>query len=284
MKITRKPEWLQKKINPAAHTEMERLLGEYRLHTVCQEAMCPNISECFRQRQATFLIMGKRCTRLCTFCNVTKEPPVPLDPGEPERVAAAVASLRLAHVVITSPTRDDLADGGAAHFAATVTALHAAAPETAVELLIPDFQENNDALRTVLASSPRILGHNVETVPRLYGIRSGADYHRSLRVLDAARTIAPAIPTKSGLMLGLGETVDEVREVLRDLRRVGCAFLAIGQYLAPSRNHAPVREFIPPEQFDRYREEALALGFVHVESAPYVRSSYHAAQYSPQCG
>jgi lipoic acid synthetase len=280
MRITRKPEWLQKRINPGAHAEMERLLGDLRLHTVCQEAMCPNISECFRQRQATFLIMGRHCTRLCTFCNVTKETPLPLDPGEPARVAAAVVRLALSHVVVTSPTRDDLPDGGAAHYAATVAALHAAAPATAVELLIPDLQGCEASLATVVAAAPHILGHNVETVPRLYGIRSGADYGRSLALLAAARRLAPGLATKSGLMLGLGETEAEILAVFRDLAAAGCTYLSVGQYLAPSRNHFPVQEFVPPERFERYREQALALGFRHVESAPYVRSSYHAAHYA----
>ncbi len=282
MKITRKPEWLQKRISPGAHGEMERLLGDLRLHTVCQEAMCPNISECFRQRQATFLIMGRRCTRLCTFCNVAKETPLPLDPGEPARVAAAVVRLGLSHVVVTSPTRDDLPDGGAAHYAATVAAVREAAPETTVELLIPDLQGCEASLATVIAASPAILGHNVETVPRLYAIRCGADYGRSVALLAAARRLAPGLATKSGLMLGLGETEEEVGAVLRDLAAAGCTYLSIGQYLAPSRNHFPVQEYLAPERFDRYREEALALGFSHVESAPYVRSSYHAAQYGAQ--
>jgi lipoyl synthase len=279
MKITRKPEWLQKRINPSAHAEMERLLGDFRLHTVCQEAMCPNISECFREKQATFLIMGKRCTRLCSFCNVTKETPLPLDPAEPSRVAQAVARLGLSHVVITSPTRDDLADGGSGHYAATVAAIRTGSPATRIELLVPDFRGSEESLRTVVAAAPDILGHNVETVPRLYAIRSGADYGRSLAVLAAAQRLAPAIPAKSGIMLGLGETEEEVLAVCRDLRVAGCSFLSIGQYLAPSRRHAPVAAFIPPESFDRLREEALAMGFAHVESGPYVRSSYHAADY-----
>lgn len=281
MKITRKPEWLQKKINPAAHAEMERLLGDHRLHTVCQEAMCPNISECFRNRQATFLILGKRCTRLCSFCNVTKEAPLPADTAEPARVAAAVARLGLAHVVITSPTRDDLPDGGAALYAATVAAIREISPATRVELLIPDFQGSRPSIAVVTEAQPDILGHNVETVPRLYEIRSGADYRRSLSVLATARELAPALPTKSGIMLGLGETESEVVEVFADLRRAGCVYLSIGQYLAPSRRHFPVQEFVRPEQFDSLREKALTMGFVHVESGPYVRSSYLAEQY---CG
>jgi lipoic acid synthetase len=279
MNITRKPEWLQKKINPAAHAEMERLLGDHRLHTVCQEAMCPNISECFRNRQATFLILGKRCTRLCSFCNVTKEEPLPADSAEPARVAAAVARLGLSHVVITSPTRDDLPDGGATLYAATVAAIRAASPATRVELLIPDFQGRCIAIMTVVRACPDILGHNVETVPRLYGIRTGADYRRSLALLETVRELAPELPTKSGVMLGLGETEEEVLAVFADLRRAGCTYLSVGQYLAPSRRHYPVQEFVRPEQFDRLREQALALGFAHVESGPYVRSSYLAEQY-----
>jgi lipoyl synthase len=279
MKITRKPDWLQKKINPAAHAEMERLLGDHRLHTVCREAMCPNISECFRQKQATFLILGKRCTRLCSFCNVAKEEPLPVEAEEAARVAQAVARLGLAHVVITSPTRDDLPDGGAGHYAATVAAIREASASTRIELLIPDFQGERGAIATVVAAGPNILGHNVETVPRLYQIRSGADYRRSLAVLEAARELAPELPTKSGIMVGLGETEDEVLAVFADLRRAGCAYLSVGQYLAPSRGHYPVREFIRPERFDCFREKAMALGFAHVESGPYVRSSYHAEQY-----
>lgn len=279
MKITRKPEWLQKKINPAAHAEMERLLGDHRLHTVCQEAMCPNISECFRLRQATFLILGRSCTRLCSFCNVTKETPLSPDPAEPGRVAQAIARLGLSHVVITSPTRDDLPDGGAGLYVATVAAIRATLPATRIELLIPDFRGDRAAIQAVAAVRPDILGHNVETVPRLYHIRAGADYRRSLEVLAAARNIDPRLPTKSGLMVGLGEMADEVLAVMADLRRVGCAYLSLGQYLAPSKKHYPVQEFVSPERFEFYRERALALGFAHVESGPYVRSSYHAEQY-----
>ena len=280
MKIVRKPEWLQKRVSPGAHAEMERLLGDFQLHTVCQEALCPNISECFRARQATFLIMGKACTRHCTFCNVTKETPLPPDPGEPERVAGAVARLGLSHVVITSPTRDDLPDGGSAAYAATVGAIRRLSPGTRIELLVPDFQGSRECIALVTAASPDIFGHNLETVPRLYDIRQGADYRRSLDLLATARELAPAIPTKSGLMLGLGESEEEVLTVLHDLRMAGCSYLSLGQYLAPSRRHQSVAEFIPPETFDRLRDVALGLGFTHVESGPYVRSSYHAADYA----
>lgn len=279
MKITRKPEWLQKKISPSAHGEMERLLGDHRLHTVCQEAMCPNISECFRSRQATFLILGKLCTRLCSFCNVTKKEPLPADPAEPGRVAAAVQRLGLSHVVITSPTRDDLPDGGASLYAGTVEEVRRASPETRIELLIPDFMGEVKSLETVAAAQPDIIGHNLETVPRLYHIRKGADYRRSLEVLRVLHGIAPGSKTKSGVMLGLGEEEGELFQVLADLRGVGCAYLSLGQYLAPSRNHYPVQTFIEPDKFEQYRQKALAMGFAHVESGPYVRSSYHAEQY-----
>lgn len=279
MKIVRKPEWLQKKINPSAHAEMERLLDDHRLHTVCQEAICPNISECFMNRQATFLILGKSCTRLCSFCNVTKEPPLPADPQEPARVAQAVVRLGLSHMVMTSPTRDDLPDGGAGLYAATVAAIREASPDTRIELLIPDFQGNRESIATVVDAKPDIIGHNVETAPRLYHIRHGADYRRSLAVLETVRELDPRFKTKSGIMVGLGETEGEVLAVFADLKKAGCAYLSVGQYLAPSKRHFPVREFIRPERFDFYREEALSLGFAHVESGPYVRSSYHAEQY-----
>ncbi|QXE89609.1 lipoyl synthase [Geomonas subterranea] len=280
MKAVRKPEWLQKKVNPAAHAEMEGLLKELNLNTVCQQARCPNITECFRQRQATFLILGRACTRLCSFCSVSKEVPLPPEQGEPAAVAEAVCRLKLSHVVITSPTRDDLPDGGARQYAETVAAIRSASPDTKIELLIPDFQGDLDALKKVLASAPDILGHNLETVPRLYAIRSGADYQRSLRLLANARRLEPALKTKSGLMLGLGEEEDELLAVFKDLVASGCSYLSLGQYLAPSRQHYPVQNFVEPERFDRLKEQALAAGLLHVESAPYVRSSYMAERYS----
>jgi lipoic acid synthetase len=279
MQVRRKPEWLQKKISPADHAEMDRLLGSLQLNTVCREATCPNISECFRQKQATFLILGRACTRSCSFCNVSAARPLPLDSGEPARVAEAVRQLALAHVVITSPTRDDLADGGAAHFAATVAAIRQGSPQTVIELLIPDLQGSEESLHTILVGRPDILGHNIETVPRLYSIRAGADYERSLQLLRRAHEFAAAIPVKSGIMLGLGESDDEVLETIAAIRATGCSYLSIGQYLAPSRRHHPVAAFIEPSAFDRYRDVALQLGFAHVESGPYVRSSYHAERY-----
>ena len=280
MKIERKPEWLQKKVNPGDQAGMRRLLGELRLNTVCEQALCPNISECFSCGQATFLILGRSCTRLCSFCNVEKSMPQPIEADEPVRVAAAVTRLNLHHVVITSPTRDDLADGGAGQYAATVAAIRTASPGTRIELLIPDFNGDSASLGVVTSSRPHILGHNVETVPRLYSIRSGSDYRRSLDVLKICRELAPDIRTKSGIMLGMGEKREEALQLFADLREVGCSYLSIGQYLAPSRMHYPVQEYIRPEIFDDFREAALKLGFDHVESGPYVRSSYHAGRYA----
>lgn len=281
MKMQRKPEWLRKKVPQGEQAAMRGLLSELKLNTVCQQALCPNISECFGCGQATFLILGRDCTRQCSFCNVDKAPrPQAPDADEPRRVAEAVVRLKLSHVVITSPTRDDLEDGGAAHYAATVVAIRTASPGTAVELLVPDFGGDKTGLTLVLTEKPAVLAHNVETVPRLYEVRTGADYQRSLDLLQTAAELTPAIPTKSGVMLGLGEELDEVRAVMRDLRKVGCSYLSLGQYLAPSKRHQPVAAYIPPQQFDQLRDEALALGFRHVESGPYVRSSYHAANYA----
>ena len=279
MNLTRKPEWLQKKIVSSAHGEMEGLLKELHLNTVCQQARCPNISECFSKRQATFLILGRICTRLCSFCSVSKETPLALEPDEPASVAQAVLRLGLSHVVVTSPTRDDLPDGGASAYAETVAHIRLLAPQARVELLIPDFLGDAAALATVVASAPDILGHNLETVPRLYGIRSGADYRRSLDLLVEAHRLDPELKTKSGLMLGLGEEEGELFGVLEDLLKTGCSYLSLGQYLAPSRQHFPVQRYLEPELFERYKIEALSMGFSHVESAPYVRSSYHAEQY-----
>lgn len=280
MKIQRKPEWLRKKVPAGEQAAMRSMLNELRLNTVCQQALCPNISECFSCGQATFLILGRDCTRQCSFCNVDKAPhPQPPDNGEPERLAEAVVRLKLSHVVITSPTRDDLPDGGAAQYAATVRAVRAYAPSTRIELLIPDFQGDERSLYTVLDSAPDILAHNLETVPRLYAVRSGADYQRSLTLLSSAAGYAPQIPTKSGIMLGLGEVDQEVAAVLHDLRQVGCSYLSVGQYLAPSKRHQPVVAYIEPQRFDDVRKQAQDLGFLHVESGPYVRSSYHASEY-----
>jgi lipoic acid synthetase len=277
--IQRKPEWLRKKVNQGEQTGMRRLLGELQLNTVCQQALCPNISECFSCGQATFLILGAICTRHCSFCNVEKNAPLPVDQDEPARVSAAVQRLKLSHVVITSPTRDDLPDGGAALYCTTVSSIRASSPDTRIELLIPDFQGDQGSLNRVVVSQPDIIAHNVETVPRLYQVRSGADYLRSLDVLKICRELAPEISTKSGIMLGMGERTEEVRQVMRDLRAAGCMYFSIGQYLAPSREHYPVQEYILPQLFEQLRDEGLELGFSHVESGPYVRSSYHAGDY-----
>ncbi len=279
MSAPRRPEWLQKKISPAVHGDMERLLDGLGLHTVCREAHCPNISECYGCGQATFLILGTVCTRMCSFCSVSKQEPLPPDPDEPERVAEAVRRLGLRHVVVTSPTRDDLPDGGSSLYAATVHAIRAVSPATAVELLIPDFGGERESIATVVAARPEIIGHNLETVPRLYHIRAGADYCRSLEVLRLVRELDPAAVTKSGVMLGMGEQEHEVLRTLADLLEAGCAYLSLGQYLAPSKRHYPVQEYLPPEVFDQYREKALSMGFRHVESGPYVRSSYLAERY-----
>lgn len=280
---SRRPEWLQKKISPAVHRHMDGLLDGLRLHTVCREAHCPNISECYDCGQATFLILGTACTRLCSFCNVTKKEPLPPDRDEPGRVAEAVRLLELRHVVITSPTRDDLPDGGARIFSETVRAIRTMSPGTAVELLIPDFGGVRSSLEFVVSARPDVLGHNLETVPRLYHIRAGAEYRRSLEVLGTVREMDSSLRTKSGIMLGMGEKEGEVERVFADLLENGCRYLSIGQYLAPSKRHYPVREYLPPETFERYREKALSMGFLHVESGPYVRSSFHAERYGQGC-
>ena len=261
---------------------MNQLLEDLRLHTVCREANCPNISECYGNNQATFLILGTICTRLCSFCNVSKQDPLAPDRDEPRRVAEAIQRLHLRHVVITSPTRDDLPDGGAGLYAETVQEIRACSPETAVELLIPDFRGDRESLATWSFARPDILGHNVETVPRLYHIREGADYRRSLEVLRMIGDMDSAVRSKSGIMLGMGEREEEVVGVFADLLETGCRYLSIGQYLAPSKRHYPVQEYLPPEIFDRYREKALAMGFLHVESGPYVRSSYLAERYGKE--
>lgn len=276
---TTKPEWLRKKINVGELAGLKRKLHAGGLHTICEEALCPNISECFEKQQATFLILGALCTRGCRFCNVGKGKPLPPDPDEPRRVAEAVRDLKLKHVVVTSPTRDDLPDGGAQHYAATVRAVREASPDTRVELLVPDFQGDDTALHTVLDSRPDVLGHNIETVERLYAVRAGADYRRSLDLLRRSARIAPDIPVKSGFMLGLGETDAEVSRTMSDLLEAGCRLLSIGQYLAPSKLHVPVAEYVEPEQFERWKDLAIYKGFRYVESGSYVRSSYHAENY-----
>lgn len=274
-----KPEWLRKRISLSHLREVEEIIANAKLHTVCQEAMCPNIGECFSRRQATFLILGNRCTRRCTFCSVPKDLPLPPDPDEPAHVAQSVAAMRLRHVVITSPTRDDLPDGGAAQFAATVEAVKALDESIVVELLIPDLQENEAALHTIAHSGAEIVGHNLETVPRLYHIRKGAKYDRSLRVLKRLCELNPDVRTKSGIMLGLGEREDEVTQLLHDLLEHDCRLLSIGQYLSPGKDYSDVVEFVPPERFDRFRDIGMAMGFDYIKSSPYTRSSYMAEEY-----
>jgi lipoic acid synthetase len=244
---------------------------------VCDRARCPNRGECFSHHTATFLILGDICTRGCAFCAVKKGKPLSLEADEPQRLARAVAELGLRHVVITSVTRDDLPDGGAAHYARVVAALRQHCPGVRVELLVPDFAGSREALATVLTSGPDILAHNLETVPRLYPeVRRGADYERSLKVLEQAKELAPKIITKSGLMLGLGEESPEVEAVLRDLRQVACDMLTLGQYLSPSLHHVPVARYVNPDEFASRQRQALSLGFKSVAAGPLVRSSYKA--------
>lgn len=278
MKITPKPPWLKRRLPVGPEFERTRKrLRAGKLHTVCQEAHCPNIFECFSQHTATFLILGDRCTRDCTFCAVQKGPQGPPDVDEPRRVAAAAVEMGLRYVVVTSVTRDDIEDGGASQFAQTVRALRQSIKQVRIEVLIPDFQGSEKALQTVLNAKPDVLNHNIETVPSLYAeVRPQADYPQSLELLQRASRYAPDIPTKSGLMLGLGEDRQELRQTLTDLHASGCRILTLGQYLQPSADHHPVRRFVPPEEFDQWRQIALEIGFAEVSSGPFVRSSYHA--------
>jgi len=278
------PAWLLKEVRQARKgrgaaliSKTSGLLAHLSLPTVCDEARCPNRGECFSHHTATFLILGEVCTRGCAFCAVKKGKPLPLEADEPQRLARAVSQLGLRHVVITSVTRDDLPDGGAAHYARVVAALREHCPGVRVELLVPDFGGSREALAVVLAAQPDILAHNLETVPRLYPlVRRGADYRRSLEVLKQAKAISPRVTTKSGLMLGLGEEPPEVEEVLQDLRQVACDMLTLGQYLSPSLHHVPVARYLNPEEFDGWRQRALALGFASVAAGALVRSSYNA--------
>ncbi len=277
---TAKPDWIVKRVPfGPERRKIEETLKSLSLHTVCEQAGCPNLGECFCQKTATFMILGNQCTRNCTFCQVGKGSPLPVDTLEPEHVAQAVVKLELKHVVVTSVTRDDLPDGGAEHFARVIQAVHAASPQTTVEVLIPDFQGGMAALQTVIDKKPTVINHNIETIRRLYPeVRPMADYDRSLKLLQRVKAIAPDIRTKSGIMVGLGETYQEVLAVLRDLRTAGCEFLTIGQYLAPSKQHHPVVEYIRPELFESYKKDAKSLGFTYVASGPFVRSSYHAGE------
>ncbi len=275
-----RPSWLKRRLQTDRdYQQVLGLLKKSRLHTVCQEARCPNLWECFSRKTATFMIMGPHCTRNCRFCAVVQGPAVPLDRDEPGRVAAAVQKLRLDYVVITSVTRDDLADGGAHMFAQTVTEIRKNNPHTLVEILIPDFCGSKNAARTIAAADPEVVNHNLETVPRLYpSVRPAAIYRRSLDLLKQIKTYDLRIQTKSGLMLGLGERREEIYKTLRDLLAAGCSLLTLGQYLQPTRDHIPVDRFIPPGEFDAWRETALAMGFAEVASGPFVRSSYQAGE------
>ncbi len=276
--IQRKPEWIRVKApNNPVYFETQRLMRENKLATVCEEAACPNIGECWSQRHATMMIMGDTCTRACAFCNVKTGVPQPLDLDEPARVADAVVKLGLAHVVITSVDRDDLPDGGANHFVKVVNAIRAVSPGTTIEILTPDFLRKDGALAPVVASRPDVFNHNLETVPRLYlRIRPGARYFHSLRLLQHAKELDPSIFTKSGLMVGLGETREEVMQVMDDLRSANVDFLTIGQYLQPTRKHAPVERFVPPDEFEALASIAWAKGFSMVSASPLTRSSFHA--------
>jgi len=276
---TSKPEWLRKKIRLSALSEMESVLNTNDIHTVCQEALCPNIGECFSKKVATFMLMGTKCTRGCTFCAVDRGKPSGLDDDEPFRIAQAVYSLGLRHVVITSVTRDDLPDGGAEHFVKTVHKIGEINPSSVIELLIPDMNGNGRSLEMIAQSGAHIIGHNLETVPRLYHIRKGSDYTRSLSVLEKLQSYNSACKTKSGIMLGLGERDDEVQSLMNDLLDVGCRLLSIGQYLAPSHDYEDVIEYVVPERFDYFRDLGLKMGFDYIKSSPYTRSSYMADEY-----
>ncbi len=273
-----KPPWL--KVRAPGSENYLRLKGLMRtlgLHTVCEEANCPNIGECWHHGTATFMILGDTCTRSCGYCNVTHGAPRPPEAAEPVKVASAIHALELSYVVVTSVDRDDLPDFGAGHFAATVRETRSRVPDCRIEVLIPDFQGDETALKTVLDAGPDVLNHNIETVPRLYrSARPGGRYDRALQLLDRARSLAPRIPTKSGLMVGLGETTAEVVDTLRDLRRVGCQIVTIGQYLRPSIANLPMERYYTPSEFAELKRISVELGFGHVESGPLVRSSYHA--------
>jgi len=278
--IPKKPAWIRVKApgSPEYH-QTRRLMRELRLNTVCEEAACPNIGECWKHGHATVMILGRVCTRACTFCNVATGRPDRLDPHEPERVATAIAALGLSHVVVTSVDRDDLEDGGADQFARTIAAIRAAAPATTIEVLTPDFLRKDGALDIVVAARPDVFNHNLETVPRLYAeVRPGARYFHSLRLLHQVKRLDPGMFSKSGIMVGLGEDKAEVLQVMDDLRAAEVDFLTIGQYLQPTPKHHRVDRFVTPEEFDSYRRFALGKGFLVVSASPLTRSSYHAGE------
>jgi lipoyl synthase len=273
-----KPPWLKVRAPGSPnYLRLKTLMRDLGLHTVCEEARCPNIGECWHHGTATFMILGDVCTRACTYCAVAHGRPSEVDRAEPERVANAIDALGLSYVVITSVDRDDLDDGGASIFAETIRQTRSRLPECRIEVLIPDFQGNDDALRAVLDAAPDVLNHNTETVPRLYRmVRSGGRYARTLELLDRSHRYAPNIPTKTGVMVGLGEEFDEIVSTFKDVRDAGCRILTIGQYLRPTESHAPMVRYYHPDEFADLKRIALDLGFVHVESGPLVRSSYHA--------
>ncbi|HYE10948.1 MAG TPA: lipoyl synthase [Patescibacteria group bacterium] len=276
----RKPDWLKIKISSSSDMHnVINMLKRLNLHTVCEEANCPNLMECFSKKTATFMILGRECTRNCTFCTVSKNTPMTVDIQEPLHVAEAVKQLELKHVVITSVTRDDLFDGGAGHFVKVIEAVKKTSASTAIEVLIPDFKGDSDALNQVVKAKPKVINHNIETIKRLYPeVRPMANYDRTLELLKRIKELDFGMYSKSGFMVGLGETQEEVMNLLSDLREVECDIVTIGQYLAPSKNHHPVIEYVAPEVFEIYKKRAEEMGFKYVASSPLVRSSYHAGQ------
>lgn len=277
--MNRKPDWLKVSYNRESVEEIAEIMRQLHLNTVCKEANCPNLGECYKKHTATFMILGSQCTRNCRFCNIACGKPEPVDPEEPENVAKAVAHLKLRHAVITCVTRDDLPDGGAAQFARTIQAIRATSPGTTVEVLISDMKGDRASLDTVMDARPDVLNHNVETVEALYAaVRPQAKYERSLDVLRYCKSVRPEGLTKTGFMVGLGETDDQIDRLMDDVLETGCDILTIGQYLQPSPAHAPLKRYVTPEQFDAYRDLALSKGFRHVASAPLARSSYRAQE------
>ncbi|MDO8825681.1 lipoyl synthase [Methylophaga sp.] len=275
----RKPEWIRAKSQGAPEVQrIKQMLRDHDLHTVCEEASCPNLGECFAHGTATFLIMGNICTRRCPFCDVAHGRPDALDENEPNHLAKTIAAMQLKHVVVTSVDRDDLRDGGAAHFSRCISEIRQQSPQTRIEVLVPDFRGRMDIALEILADNPPdIFNHNLESIPRLYkAVRPGSDYQWSLDLIRRFQQMHPQVPTKSGLMLGLGETIDEVKQVMQDLRDHGCRMLTLGQYLQPSRHHLAVERFVSPAEFDELAVAGKAMGFDHVASGPMVRSSYHA--------
>ena len=275
----RKPEWIRAKSQGAPEVQrIKKMLRDHDLHTVCEEASCPNLGECFAHGTATFLIMGNICTRRCPFCDVAHGRPDALDENEPNHLAKTIAAMQLKHVVVTSVDRDDLRDGGAAHFSRCLSEIRQQSPQTRIEVLVPDFRGRMDVALEILADNPPdIFNHNLESIPRLYkAVRPGSDYQWSLDLIQRFQQMHPEVPTKSGLMLGLGETIDEVKQVMQDLRDHGCRMLTLGQYLQPSRHHLAVERFVTPAEFDELAVAGKEMGFEHVASGPMVRSSYHA--------